>query len=1137
MDLLKAPSVQSLLDSDLESVESLQYLDIEELDEVEYALPASEAPTLAEILSTNEEEKENNPIKDTEEPSTCSALQLDFLQAVSQQLAQAQERSSAGAVTTLSVGKDGKLTVGTAHGHLISFYEQTLRWVCDANMDRGAVSCLSYNTDSTRLLTGYARGLICQYESVRGILLRKLTLGGEIWGILRVTWAGTSGLALDTGGSVWLMKFSRPLGVRSARTSCLFSGARGEVVAMTARDARILALATLSRVIIVAGGHAAGIRLGGPPDTLPVLEWSETDNRILVCARSTTLQWLSVAVTGSSITLRLVQRVQLKTTPLWLGWLGGSLAIFDSDENLRLWGDDYDKVLDLSQIEPVYASAFFKGLWTDGRVSRAMCSAGVSALGGACVIEGALSLLGRKGIVRVRPRDVLTRAQGLISCGHYLQALRVLCSTQGNAAKELAIQFIQNISEKPHVLNNKIVADETIKLCLKFGLSDELWYNLWENCSGEYAFVEALGDAAVRGELTEAPPSPDSTQALIELLAEFEPGLVERVVASLPLTSIDPHRASVFTREKGLWRGVGAIAAALGGSSGAMRELVKFVDPSCPSADGSGECRCAGAALVVAAADALAGRGAGGRPLPEHAQPSARHDALHALLADDEGGPAPLLALVRHEAAAAARLLEQSAREPPFAGPLAKQNRLRVARALLAYSRDLQNAEGCTEILEFITNQLNTGALPPDQEVIKGAQELATVCSGERGDRAWLALMLRTRPQREQLAALRDAALCRPRALWRLDTLLERHDDVLRDFFLIESPTTRDTDEFFEYLRSRNEANGSLFESYQFEKRCELLRSLVLLRPRAAATLINEDNADVVVAVIDSTRDERVLEFVTCLLDVGLVRGDVAAAHLRRLCTLRPDAVKAFLLKNPGLVRPEEALAIVRETKVEDAKSVCLEATGDPEGALDAILELMRSDLSEEASARLVREAGAVCARAARGAPSAAAAALWARLLRRAPHVPPALLLDAAAWLPAEALLAGAGHEPRAALAMLACAAGRRRGWAAATRAAGREAHEALARALAASRRGVAVRGRCIRCSGRLSSRPPVRTTHCARAAHGSCAHDTACASCGERLPSEVVALPPRSRRRSPSPQEHDLNLVAPPRPDLEGVV
>lgn len=185
-------------------------------------------------------------------------------------------------------------------------------------------------------------------------------MGGEIWGTLRVTWAGTSGLALDTGGSVWLIKFSRPLGVRSARTSCLFSGARGEVVAMAPRDARILALATLSRVIIVAGGRAAGLRLIGPPDTLPVLVWSETDERVLVCGRAKTLQWLSLTITGSNIALRPIQRVELTTNPLWLGWLGGNLAIFDADENLRLWGDDYEKPLDLSHMEPVYASAFFK---------------------------------------------------------------------------------------------------------------------------------------------------------------------------------------------------------------------------------------------------------------------------------------------------------------------------------------------------------------------------------------------------------------------------------------------------------------------------------------------------------------------------------------------------------------------------------------------------------------------------------------------------------------------------------------------------------------------------------------------------------------------------------------------------------
>lgn len=235
-----------------------------------------------------------------------------------------------------------------------------LRWVCNLHTDHGAVSCLAYNPHGDRILAGFARGLICQYDSVKGIVLRRVTLSGETWGILRLAWAGTTGLALDTGGSVWLLKFARPLGVRSAKCSCLFSGARGEVVAMAALDARILALATLSRVIIVAGGQAAGVRLEGPPDTLPVLTWSETEPRTLICARACLLQWLKVDINDTNISILVKHRYEMKTAALWLGWIGGSLAIIDKDENLRLCGEDYDRPLDLSHIEPIYASAFFK---------------------------------------------------------------------------------------------------------------------------------------------------------------------------------------------------------------------------------------------------------------------------------------------------------------------------------------------------------------------------------------------------------------------------------------------------------------------------------------------------------------------------------------------------------------------------------------------------------------------------------------------------------------------------------------------------------------------------------------------------------------------------------------------------------
>ncbi|KPJ07186.1 Vacuolar protein sorting-associated protein 8-like [Papilio machaon] len=1335
MDLLKTPSIQSLLDSDLESVESLHYIDFEELDEVEYALPASEAPTLAEALSAEDGgfDDNNDKNKMVKESVTCSALQVEFLQAISQQLTQAQERSLAGAATALSVGSTGKTTVGTAHGHILSFQDQTLRWVCDANENCGAVTCLAYNNDSTRLLAGYARGLIFQYESVRGVILRRVTLGGETWGALRVTWAGTSGLALDTGGSVWLMKFSRPLGVRSARVSCLFSGARGEVVVMSARDARILALATLSRVIIVAGGRAAGVRLEGPPDTLPVLEWCETDNRILVCARFNTLQWLSIDITGTSIVLRPVQKVELNATPLWMGWLGGSLAIFDSNENLRLWGDDNDKPLDLSNIEPVYSSAFFKGLWTDGRVSLAMCKAGESALAGICVAEGALSILGRKGIMRVRPRDILARTRAFVSSGRHLQALRLLCAAQDPNAKTVATDLVHMLAERPHILSNKNVAVQTIKLCLKFELIEELWSNLWENCSSEKAFVEALGDAIVRGEFSAAPPSPDYTQALIERLAEFEPELVERVVASVPLTALDPHRASVFTREKGLWRGVGAIAAAIDGSSGAMRTLSAYVSSACEARAG-GRCSCAGGALLLAAADALAGRGAAGRPLPEHARPLARHDALHALLHDvlpieelwsnlwencssekafvealgdaivrgefsaappspdytqalierlaefepelvervvasvpltaldphrasvftrEKGlwrgvgaiaaaidgssgamrtlsayvssacearaggrcscaggallraaadalagrgaagrplpeharplarhdalhallhdvshkyglcifkaecsplivtaepipaveprkwmgsGESPLAVLVRHEAAAAVRLLEQGARDPPFAGPLAKQNRLRVARALLALALasppepDVQDPACQIEILDFISGQLQSGALPLDQEVVSGVRQLAAAAEGERADRAWLGVVTRLRAQRDHALAVYRDAIPRPRVLWRFDVLLDRHDNVLREFFKIEHPSSLDLDELIEYIRSRFQADDAIKTRLQ-----PYLKSLIELRPQASAAIVKDHYETSIANILSTLEGECALEFGRRLLDMASLKGDAAAIYLRRLCTLRPTEVKKFLENGAGVVRPEDALAIIKELGPKEAEPACLEATGDPSGALDAMLDLISSN--DNTKAARIAEACELCVRVAPSAPPDVSAEMWTRLLRRVDEVPPSLLFEAIAYLPVDELLVKTCDSPKVALTILESGAGRLRVWECAKRIAEQECHGALASALAKARRGLAVRGDCLQCGERLVSRMAARSAHCSRAVHADCDGQTVCTTCGKSIPTEVYVLPPLGRRLFSSiPQDNPLLLTAPPRPDLEGV-
>lgn len=372
-------------------------------------------------------------------------------------------------------------------------------------------------------------------------------------------------------------------------------------------------------------------------------------------------------------------------------------------------------------------------------------------------------------------------------------------------------------------------------------------------------------------------------------------------------------------------------------------------------------------------------------------------------------------------------------------------------------------------------------------------------------------------------------AILRPRILWRIDTMLERHDEALKEFLDIQHPSDQDIDEFFAYLRSRVESEEDARSRIR-----PYFPALVELRPRLAAALLNDDNS-IDIYILDSLSTNSKIEFSECLLEMGRLRGDAAATYLRNLGVVRPKDVKNFLVKNPGIIRPEDALSIVRELRLQEAEPVCLEVTGDYAGALEALLRLISSSEDEEAKAELIGEASALCLRVAPTVPPRAAADMWSRLLRSVGAVPPTLLFEAIAFLPIEELVVQTCESSRVALAILADGAARREVWRCAARALRREAHEALARALAAARRGLAVRGACRRCGGALAARGGARTSHCARAFHADCAPEHTCA-CGRRAPAAPLSLPPLPRRVS-APHDYGLQLVAPPRPDLEGVV
>lgn len=154
-------------------------------------------------------------------PTTTTNIELEF----------PQEKINSGLATSIAVGE--MIAVGTSHGHIMAFdILQTLRWSCQEHLQQGAVSCLAFNRDSSRLLAGYARGDIVMIDTASGDSIRVLTDAiSPNSGCVSLKWTEkpTIALCLDTGGSVWTLNFTRRLGKRGCDSKCLFSGARGEV--------------------------------------------------------------------------------------------------------------------------------------------------------------------------------------------------------------------------------------------------------------------------------------------------------------------------------------------------------------------------------------------------------------------------------------------------------------------------------------------------------------------------------------------------------------------------------------------------------------------------------------------------------------------------------------------------------------------------------------------------------------------------------------------------------------------------------------------------------------------------------------------------------------------------------------------
>ncbi|XP_011698850.1 PREDICTED: vacuolar protein sorting-associated protein 8 homolog isoform X1 [Wasmannia auropunctata] len=374
-------------------------LNIEELDNAEYAIPiVEELPTLESILmepdyeSLSETEDDigvplgeklgssettsigshlslnslNKSSKTAQRPSSGVILRHVILKGITSQIVSANERVNAGLASAVAAGGN-MLVIGTSHGLILGFdSSQTLRWCDQEARHQGSVSALCFNHDGSRILAGFVRGHILMLDSSNGKVLRILTDVHPLdTAVLHVKFTDSPKIALcsDSGGSVFELNFTRVMGVRGCDSRCLFSGSKGEVCTLEPlllnhlpshplKNYTLVAMATLSKVIVVCIRPRMRVVLSHPLTGAaiapPQLSWqlvviqtadgSRVIDPVLALARDNVVYFYQVYTEiGTRIKLSPLRRMTLPYMISNLRWLNPrSLVVLDAHEKLHL---------------------------------------------------------------------------------------------------------------------------------------------------------------------------------------------------------------------------------------------------------------------------------------------------------------------------------------------------------------------------------------------------------------------------------------------------------------------------------------------------------------------------------------------------------------------------------------------------------------------------------------------------------------------------------------------------------------------------------------------------------------------------------------------------------------------------------
>ncbi|EDW69676.1 vacuolar protein sorting-associated protein 8 homolog [Drosophila virilis] len=1047
---LKAPSLQSLLESDRGSTDSLQLdFEFEGLDDVEFAIPPTDVlPTLETVLSEFEADSDvaselGMPVpRATPTPSigedcgvradgrggsgSGSIMRYTLLHGISAQLASAAERVNAGAASACAVA--AYIAVGTSHGHILNFdVTQTLRWAHQDKHSQGAVSSLAFNGDSTRLLVGYARGLVTMLDTQTGDVLRELfDVITPNTGVLHVKWTSRSSLALcaDAGGSVWSLSFTRKLGIRGCSSRCLFSGARGEVCSVEPliMDAQgrheldqysIVALATLSKYFIVTVRPRLRVikyhALQGPADCLPLLAWhlvliqaadtSRSVDPVIVVGRGNQLFFHQLFVANGRITLLYLRHVQLHSSLLSAHWLGPKcVASLDTSEILHLVDVRSSRELecmDMANAGLVYGSAQFKGLATGGNVSPAFALAGTNACYNSVVSRGTqLYVLGARSLHIIGVRTWSERISYLVKNHRWQEACQLALDgyiasadrpRKRAQAKERIImlfkEYIANSARAPEYCLGAIV-----NCLITIGELDLLWTQLWERLhNNTELFLQHISEHIEQETIHSV--NPVISQALVDYWLQHSPAKLEQLILKLDWMCLDLNQVLKAVKRHKLYRAQLYLnACALNDYTSALTELLP---PLRPDQTDLGNC------LLVYISSCLAGRRFPSGDIPEEQVQQVKNDVLRCLTSQHSSAspvdelPYPYLrALLKFDTRETLNVISLAFQEREFSNELGFSHRKRIIYLLLEIMTP-ENATwaeiGC--LLNFIAQQISTQCLPRDKQLLERvlsylAQEnIANESARQHSEResAWHELLssncLADISNDEEQLELAQRARCYYVVEYLLEKL-HRYDNILE--CLIHNQARHET--MFAYM----ERHVSVSERCIYQQLRRHLGKLLEINAAETTRLIALHYPDKMSELLELLSGQQRLLFrlLQCLNERHCeLQPALMELLLELYCNLEgADAVLEFLRTSSGY-RLDKAIDIVERHQLQRAVIYLYEQQESYAKAFDLSMQLLR-DATVDTAAKEAKEIAELLARSAQTLPEKQLERCWFTLLQ-----------------------------------------------------------------------------------------------------------------------------------------------------------